>query len=124
MIVLGIFALLFVAMVGGAAVRVAAIHLAADRGLRSRQLDLEERTIALSEQKAKGAPTPAAIPPDLYRRITAWGDLLAQESERKIILDLYAEVAPHYASESERWVQVRSLLPKPPADDAHEAMLS
>lgn len=117
MTMVGIVALVLVAAVGGAAVRVAAVHLAADRALRSRKLDLEERSVTLSEQKAKGAPAPAAIPPDLYRRIMAWGDPLAQELERKTILDLYAEVAPGFTSEEDRWRHVRINLPKAPDED-------
>lgn len=124
MLVLGFAVLVVLAVGGGAVIRVASIHLAADRVLRGRKLDLEERTIALSEQKAKGAPTPTTIPPDLYRRITAWGDPMAQESERKIILDLYAEVASHYPDEPQRWVEVRRLLPRPPSDDDGEVLLS
>lgn len=116
--------LLVLAALGGAALRVASLHLAADRTLRSRKLDLEERSVAIQEQKAKGAPVPASIPPDLYRRIMNWGETLAQESERKIILDLYAEVADQYDSEDQRWAQVRSLLPKPPSENDEPVLFS
>lgn len=117
MIATGITLILVLAALAAAVLRLASIHLAADRALRSRKLDLEERSVAIAEQKVKGPPVPAMIPPDLLRRINNWGDLISQESERKIILDLYAEVAPHYEQEEQRWQQVRAHLPKAPADE-------
>lgn len=82
-------------------------HLAADRALRSRKLDLEERAVAVTEHKARGPAVPA-IPPDLHRRITKWQDDEGQANERKIILDLYEQ----FRDTPDPWAAVRDVLPR------------
>jgi hypothetical protein len=80
--------------------------------LAARKLDLEERTVAVVEARAKGATPPAIIPPDLFRRITKWADPSAQEAERKILLDLYFQ----FQDQPDPWVEVRAHLPREPQD--------
>lgn len=78
-------------------------------GLASRALDLVERTVALKEQRSKSLKPPT-IPPDLFSRIMKWGDVAAQEFERKTILDLYYE----FVDDEHPWDRVRSALPRLP----------
>ncbi len=78
-----------------------------------RGLDIAERKVKVLELHTQGPAIPTSIPPDLYRRITKWMDQDAQESERKILLDLYNE----FRDAPDPWVEVRSHLPKEPSDE-------
>lgn len=110
---LGYVTLAALLLAGRAVLAAVSLHLSADRALRARKLDLEERQIAVQEQRAKSPAVPAAIPADLMRRVTRWGNADAQESERKVLLDLYND----YRDAPDPWVEVRSHLPAEPADD-------
>ena len=87
--------------------------------LVSRALDVVERKQTLLEQRAK-ASVPPAIPPELLRRITAWTDPQAQESERSLILSLYEE----FRDDPNQWQRVKSHLPPAPADTYDSPLLS
>lgn len=117
---LGYVTLAAVLFAGRAVLSAVMLHLAADRALRARKLDIEERTVAIQEQRTKSPAVPAAIPPDLLRRITRWGDPSAQESERKILLDLYQE----FRDLPDPWVEVRAHLAPEPADDLPQEMFT
>ncbi len=88
--------------------------------LASRALDLSERKIALLEKTARGPAIPLSIPPDLYRRITKWGNAEAQESERKVLLDLYQE----FQDAPDPWVEVRAHLSPEPLDELPAEMFT
>ncbi len=88
--------------------------------LVDRALGLAERKIKLLEQVAQGPAIPASIPPDLYRRITKWGNAEAAESERKILLDLYNE----FRDAPDPWVEVRAHLPAEPKDELPSELFS
>ncbi len=79
----------------------------------TRMLDLAERRLILMENATRSASPPRGLPPDLYRRITKWGNADAQEAERKVLLDLYFE----FADAADPWVEVRAHLPPEPSDD-------
>lgn len=111
--VLGYVTLAALLLAGRSVLSVVSLHLSHDRALRARKLDLEERQIALHEQKAKSPAVPAAIPADLMRRVTRWGNADAQEAERKVLLDLYND----FRDAPDPWVEVRSHLPAEPSDD-------
>lgn len=103
-------------VVGGAVsvllVRGILSYLDRQLAIASRKLDLEERAVAVQEQRSKGVRPPAAIPPDLMRRVLRWQDVDAQAGERKILLDLYAEFASETKPEAETWTNVRQHLPR------------
>lgn len=106
MTLLGFACLVLLALGGRAGFAVLRSLLA----LCQRYLDLEERRIATQELKTRSPAAPASIPPDLYRRITAWGDEDSQSNERKILLDLYEQ----FRDAPDPWSEVRSHLPKAP----------
>lgn len=81
-------------------------------GHAARKLDLEERAIAVTEQRAKAPAVPSSIPADLMRRVTRWTEKDAQDSERKILLDLYND----FADAPDAWAEVRAHLPAEPDD--------
>lgn len=89
------------------------LHLTADRALRARKLDLEERAVAVQENRVKPVAIPTAIPSDLMRRVLQWTDPEAQEGARKILLDLYQS----FHDAPDPWAEVRSHLPAEPSDN-------
>lgn len=88
-----------------------------------KRLSLSEREVALQERqhelRARTA-SPPSIPPDLLRRITAWTDPSAQESERAVILSLYDELR----DKDDPWAAVRSHLPPAPDGEISSPLLS
>lgn len=101
------------AAVLGAGVYVASRIASSALALVARKLDLDERTVAMQEQRTRSVRTPSAMPSDLVRRITKWHDEQAQAMERKVILDLYAE----FQESPDPWLEVRNHLPAEPRDD-------
>lgn len=96
--------LVLVGLVSYALIRLLASYLDRQIALASRSIAVEERQVALEESKAKGPTLPPPMPPDLVRRVTRWQDKDAQDNERKVLLDLFAE--------TDSWDGVRALLPK------------
>lgn len=84
----------------------------------TRHFDLAERALRLQEQRAKNR-TPPVVPPDLRRRIAAWGDESAQANEQKIILDLYEE----FSEDPNPWDRVRAHLVQAPSDAVDTTLL-
>ena len=109
---LGVAFLLLTGAVAYAVIRMAASWLDRQIELASRQLTVEERKVAIEEAKSKGPAIPAAMPPDLMRRVTAWQDIDARDQERKILLDLFAEL--------QDWDKVRAALPQAPTDEIRD----
>lgn len=105
---LGIAFLALIALGGWLVLRLVANWVDRQIQLADRQANIEERRVALEETRAKGPPSPASMPPDLIRRVNAWQDVDARDQERKILLDLFAEL--------EDWDKVRAALPKAPDD--------
>lgn len=105
---------------GRAVLSAVTLHLAADRALRTRKLDLEERALVVTEQRTRNTVVPASIPPDLMRRISRWGTEDAQASERKILLDLYNE----YHDQPDPWASVRNALPPEQNDELPQQIFS
>ncbi len=113
-----VLALIGVGAFVGAIVHVASRLLAIAQPLAERHFDLQERALAIQEGKAKNR-VPPVVPPDLTRRIMAWGDELAQANERKIILDLYEE----FADEPHPWDRVRAHLAPVPSEQVDTTLL-
>lgn len=109
-IVLAVLALIGVG--GWLVVKMAFNYLDRQIELASRGIAVEERKVAIEEAKSKGPAIPAAMPPDLMRRVNAWQDADARDQERKILLDLFAEL--------QDWDRVRAALPKAPTDEIRD----
>lgn len=120
LVLLGYIALAALLFAGRSVLAAVALHLAADRALRTRALDIEERKVAIQENRGKSPAIPKAIPSDLYRRITKWDSPEAQDAERKILLDLYNE----FHDTPDPWVEVRSHLPAEPSDEMPQEMFT
>ncbi len=113
MLLLGIFTVVLLAIGCYSGGRVAT-------ALISRALDLSERKITLLEKATRGPAIPLSIPPDLYRRITKWGNAEAQEAERKVLLDLYQE----FQDAPDPWVEVRVHLSPEPNEALPESLFT
>lgn len=117
---LGYVTLIALLLAGRAVLSAVTLHLAADRALRARKLDLEERAVAVQEHRVKPVSVPSSIPADLMRRVLRWADADAQQNERKILLDLYAE----FSEAPDPWVEVRTHLPAEPRDELPQEMFT
>lgn len=113
LVTLGYVTLIALLFAGRSVLSAVTLHLAADRALRARKLDLEERAVAVQENRVKPVAIPSSIPADLMRRVLRWGDPDAQEAERNVLLNLYAS----FPDAPDPWVEVRSHLPAEPRDD-------
>lgn len=120
MLIFGYIALAALLYAGRSVLVAVTLHLSADRALRTRALDIEERKVAIQENRGKNPTLPKAIPSDLYRRITKWDSPEAQDAERKILLDLYNE----FQDAPDPWVEVRSHLPAEPSDELPQEMFT
>lgn len=120
LVLLGYVTLTALLLAGRSVLAAVSLHLSADRALRARKLDIEERQVAVLENKTKGVAVPASIPADLMRRVTRWGDPSAQDAERKVLLDLYND----FSSAADPWVEVRAHLPPEPRDEMPPEMFT